>query len=275
MSQRFHYGPWLAAAFLAISGLLAWKYYPRAPTGPATTAAATGHSDPARLDPAPTAPPRQYPIADVPVLPDTVDTPLPPLDQSDAEALSALSAAAAGADLSGVLRAEFLLPRLVATIDALPRGSITQNVYAARPVAGDLAVAEREGRTWLDRGNDARYSAAVALFESVDSRRLASGYVRFYPLLQQAYRDLGVPDREFNDRLVEVIDHLLAAPSPEGPLELVRVPDRPRWAFADPRLEQASIGHKALWRMGPDHAVRVKAKLGQLRELLAAQRPAG
>ena len=57
--------------------------------------------------------------------------------------------------------------------------------------------------------------------------------------------------------------------------ELVPVPDKPRWAFADPRLEAASIGHKAMIRLGPDQAARVKAKLAQLRELLAAQRPAG
>lgn len=273
--QRFHYGPWLAVAVLAVGGLLAWKYYPRAPTGQATATAPAGDPGAPRLDPAPTTLPPQFPIEDVPVLTETVDTPLPPLDQSDAEALAALSAAAAGADLSGVLRAEFLLPRLVATIDALPRRSITQNVYAARPVAGDLAVIEREGQAWLDRGNDVRYAAAVALFESVDSQRLASAYVRFYPLLQQAYRDLGVPDRQFNDRLVEVIDHLLVAPSPEGPLALVRVPDRPRWAFADPALEQASIGHKAMIRLGPAQAARVKGKLRELRGLLAGQRPAG
>jgi hypothetical protein len=115
----------------------------------------------------------------------------------------------------------------------------------------------------------------VALFEAVDSRQLVSAYVRFYPLLQQAYRDLGVADRRFNDRLVEVIDHLLAAPSPDGPLELVRVPDKPRWAFADPRLEAASIGHKAMIRLGPDQAARVKAKLRELRGLLAGQAPAG
>jgi hypothetical protein len=274
MAQRFHYGPWLAAAFLAASGLLAWKYFPRQaePAAPSATAASEGPAP--VLDPAPAAPPEAYPIEDVPVLPEAVDTPLPPLDQSDAEALAALAAAAGGADLGAWLRAEFLLPRLVATIDALPRRTVTQNVYAARPAGGALAVVERDGRTFLDPGNAERYATAVALFEAVDARPLVSAYVRFYPLLQQAYRDLGVPDRQFNDRLVEVIDHLLAAPSPEGPLELVRVPDKPRWAFADPALESASVGHKALVRLGPEQAARVKAKLRELRSLLAGQRPA-
>jgi hypothetical protein len=274
MSQRFHYGPWLAAAFLAASGLVAWKYFPRGESpGPATTAVpATGPAP--VLDPAPTAPANAYPIDAVPVLPDAIDGPLPALDQSDAEAMAALAAAAGGADLNPFLRLEFLLPRLVATIDALPRSTVTRNVYAARPVAGTLGVATRDGGTWLEPGNEARYAAAVALFEAVDSRQLVSAYVRFYPLLQQAYRDLGVPDRQFNDRLVEVIDHLLAAPAPAGPIALVPVPDKPRWAFADPALEGASVGHKAMIRLGPEQAARVKGKLRELRALLAGQRPA-
>ena len=274
MSQRFHYGPWLAAAFLGASGLVAWKYYPReAAPAPATATAPAAAAAPVP-DPAPTAPADAYPIDAVPVLPDAPDTPLPSLDQSDADAMAALSAAAGGAELTGFLRLEFLLPRLVATIDALPRSTVTQNVYAARPVAGTLGVATRDGGTWLDPGNEARYAPAVALFEAVDSRQLVSAYVRFYPLLQQAYRDLGVPDRQFNDRLVEVIDHLLAAPAPAGPLALVPVPDKPRWAFADPSLEAASVGHKAMVRLGPQQSARVKAKLRELRALLAGQRPA-
>ena len=52
--------------------------------------------------------------------------------------------------------------------------------------------------------------------ESVDTGRLAALYVRFYPLFQQAYRDLGYPNGYFNDRLVEVIDHLLVTPEIAG-----------------------------------------------------------
>jgi len=143
------------------------------------------------------------------------------------------------------------------------------------PAAMDDFAFESGGQRYLDRANFARYDTAVAVFEGLDSRRLVSTYVRFHPLLDQAYREVGVPGKTFNDRLVEVIEHLLAAPEPGANLALVPVEGRPRWAFADPRLEQGSIGHKALWRMGPDHAVRVKAKLAELRELLAAQPPRG
>ena len=48
--------------------------------------------------------------------------------------------------------------------------------------------------------------------QAVDTGRLIAVYVRYYPLFQQAFRDLGYPNGHFNDRVVEVIDDLLAAP---------------------------------------------------------------
>lgn len=271
-TERFNYGPWLAAAALGVAGLLAWHFYPRAPAPvavvppPTAAPAASAVAAPAAQEPA-------FPISQVPVLPDAVREALPLLDQSDEAALALVAGWLGGADPLAFLQAQFLLPRLVATVDNLPRTTLTPQVYVAQPVAGELARSQADGRDWLDAGNFARYDVHVALFEALDARAVVSAYVHWYPLLQQAYRDLGVPDRQFNDRLVEVIDHLLAAPELAGPIALVPVPQRPRWAYADARLEQASVGHKALWRMGPDHAARVKAKLREFRALLAGQRP--
>ena len=271
MSTRFKAGPWLAVAFLVACGVLAWKFYPR--EEPATPPPATALAPVAQ---APVEPAVLHPIEDVPVLPEEEPAePLPALADSDAVAWAALAGLLDGGDLAAWLVPEYLVQRLVTTIDNLPRRDITRQAYAAKPIAGEFAVVESGEGSYLERANFARYDTAVATFEGLDSRRLVSTYVRFYPLLDQAYREVGVPGKTFNDRLVEVIDHLLAAPEPGANLALVPVEGRPRWAFADPRLEQGSIGHKALWRMGPDHAVRVKAKLAQLRELLAAQPPRG
>lgn len=274
MKQRFHYGPWVVAGLLAVGGGLVWHYYPRtAPPAPAPVAAPAATAPVAPPVVAQPAPPA-FPIDQVPVLPAQDLPPLPALDASDADAFAALQAVLGDTDAGQFLVREFLVPRLVATIDNLPRKTLTRPIYAAVPVPGDLAVAEADGRLWLDDANDARYDLAVRSFEALDARQLVSAYVRFYPLLQQAYRDLGEPDRQFNDRLVEVIDHLLAAPERSGPLEVQRIPGRPRLAFADPARESASVGHKALWRLSPDQAARVKARLRELRGLLAGQRPA-
>lgn len=269
MSRRFHYGPWLAIAAVVAAGALLWKFYPR--QAPADVVV----PEPEPVAMVEQAPPVQHPIDEVPVLPEEAPAePLPALADSDGAALAVL-AELLGEDVTAFLRGEFLIQRLVATIDNLPRSRMAPPAYAGKPLAGGLVVGTSDGRHWLDEANFARYEVPVRLLEAVDARALVSAYVRFYPLFQQAYRELGVHDRQFNDRLVEVVDHLLAAPEPAGPIELLPAEGKPRWAFADPRMEASSIGHKLMWRIGPDHAARVKARLRELRALLAGQAPAG
>lgn len=73
-----------------------------------------------------------------------------------------------------------------------------------------------------------------------------------YPLFQQAYQDLGNPDGHFNDRLIEVIDHLLATPVADGPSCWAR--PKVMYEFADPRLQALSVGQKALLRLEAPHS---------------------
>jgi hypothetical protein len=101
------------------------------------------------------------------------------------------------------------------------------------------------------------------MLERVDAKQLAGIYLRYYPWFQQAYEELGYPKGYFNDRLVAVIDHLLAAPEPSGPILLTQ--PKVLYQYLDPQLEALSAGQKTLVRMGPDNARRVKARLRELR----------
>jgi hypothetical protein len=93
-------------------------------------------------------------------------------------------------------------------------------------------------------------------------------YRRFYPLFQKQYENLGYPEKYFNDRVVEVIDHLLEAPDLQPPV-LLRQP-RVLYEFADPKLESLSAGQKILLRMGLKNARKIKAKLREIREALVS-----
>ena len=106
----------------------------------------------------------------------------------------------------------------------------------------------------------------MRLAEAVKTKQLVAVYVRFYPLFQQAFKDLGYPSGYFNDRLIEVIDDLLAAPDLQGPVKLVR--PKVMYQFADPDLEARSAGQKILIRMGSENAARIKAKLKEIRREL-------
>jgi hypothetical protein len=102
--------------------------------------------------------------------------------------------------------------------------------------------------------------------QNTDTTQLTTFYFRYYPLFQQAYEDLGYPNAYFNDRVVEVIDHLLATPDVKGPITLVQ--PKVFYEFADQKLENRSAGQKLMIRIGPQNAAALKKKLRDIRTLI-------
>ena len=266
MSQGNRGGAFVVGAVLLAGAVGAWWWLTQRPdmtSAPVQPPPAIESTPPVEPVPAPPSHPIEDAIVDPPV---AEAAPLPPLHESDALALEALLALLGAGEVPSWLVPEFVVQRAVATIDNLPRSKIASNVSVVRPAPGTLAI-EGEGtvRT-LSAANQQRYAPYVAAFEAADTDALVANYVRLYPLFQQAWRELGNADTYFNDRLVEVLDHLIAAPRVEPPIELVR--PKVFWEFADPNLEAMSAGHKLMVRLGPAQADRVKAKLVALRERL-------
>jgi hypothetical protein len=113
--------------------------------------------------------------------------------------------------------------RLAATIDNLGRSHASVTLWPVNPVGDRFIVEERDGVTFIGADNGLRYTPYVLLLETVDLRQAVGIYVRIYPSLQRAYEELGYPGRYLNDRLVEVIDLLLATPENDAPVQ-VRLP---------------------------------------------------
>jgi hypothetical protein len=206
-------------------------------------------------------------------LPADQQAPLPPLEASDPVVVETAEKMLAGSPWRDLLQVDNAVRRWVITIDALPRERIVQRTSAARPVAGEFAVEGEPEAFSLSSANFARYEAFVALAESVDPATLVGAYRRLYPLFQQVYTELIRPDGYFNDRLVEVLDHLLA--TPEFPQDVQLSRPSVMYRYADPELEAMSVGRKALLRMGPDNARRVKAVLERVRSELVATSSSG
>ena len=212
----------------------------------------------------------QHPLP--PAAPDAASsTPLPALADSDLPIEEALSAVAGAAAVKDYLLPANIIRHLVVTIDNLPRQKVAVDKRPTGPVAGSFAADGDELHATLDPQNFARYQPMVAVVSRLDMAKLASVYVRFYPLFQRSYQDLGYPNGYFNDRLVQVIDSLLATPQPAGPIDLVR--PNVMFLFADPALESRPAGQKLLIRMGPENAAAIKAKLTELRAAIAAVPP--
>lgn len=217
-----------------------------------------------------------YPVPEVPVaqdVPDKAEEQVEPLyvwptapeelDASDPYMLDLLKRFFPASRLEDYFILNNLIKRIVVTVDNLPRRELPARLVPLRPVSGIFEVEGSDNNLVISEKNARRYLPLVNLFSGIETRRLVSVYVHLYPLFQQAYRDLGYPKGHFNDRLVYVIDHLLAAPQVSGP---VRVQEHVvRYRFADPGLEALSSGEKIMIRIGPDNARKVRDKLREIR----------
>ena len=213
----------------------------------------------------------QEPVIEHPVQPAPEAPPLPALDESDAFAAEQLAALVGADTVASWFLTDDLVRRITATIDNLPREKVAMRQRPLKPMDTPFAPSGEEGAWTLGPDNYARYAPWVRVVEGLGPDAIAAFYVRLYPLFQQAYVELGHLDGYFNDRVVAVIDHLLAAPVPEGPVALVR--PTVMYQFADPALESLSAGQKFLIRMGPDNSARVKGQLRALRERIASRPP--
>jgi hypothetical protein len=198
---------------------------------------------------------------------------LPALNQSDVAVKDSITGFLGAKPVEQFLVQENIVRHIVVTIDNLPRKKVAVDLRPVKPTPGETAISNQGDSTTLGAANYARYQPFIHLVETTDPKTLASVYFRLYPLFQQAYEDLGYPGRFFNDRLVEVIDHLLAAPEPQGPIDLVQ--PKVFYQFADPKLEDLSAGQKLLIRMGPANERSLKAKLRDFRSELVQGGPNG
>jgi hypothetical protein len=251
----------LVALLAAMAAAVCWWRESHPPQLPAASSIATPAA-PAQVAKAP-----RYVIDASPDAP----APLPRLNESDPTLVEALSGLLGSQAFARLFVPGELVRHIVATLDNLPRETYAARLNPVRPVGGLMRTTRSDSTLSIAPDNAARYAPYVSAVQGVDSAKLVALYVRLYPLFQQAYVELGFPDGYFNDRLIEVIDHLLASPEVHGPLGLT-VP-HVLYEYADPELEARSAGRKLLMRMGSENAAKVKAKLRDIRrEVVAASK---
>ena len=258
---RFPWIPVVGLVVVAAAAFVVWRMQSPPRVAPVPDAALP--APPAAMSEAP--PAIRYPIdaarADAP--PAAADAPA-----GDSALLASFLALPGAAGLDRLIAADDVVHRFVTTVDNLPRVSVASKVMVVRPADGAFAIDTDDGRATIGRSNAARYAAYVRALQSLDTAPLVALYVRNYAAFQQAYRDLGYPNGYFNDRLVDVIDHLLAAPEPVDPPTLLQ--PKVLYEFANPDFEARSAGQKAMMRLGPEGERAAKAKLRDLRRALTA-----
>lgn len=250
----------LAAAVLA--AVLAWRFWPAPAPEPQAPPVAQAPAPPAS---AASAPEPEKQVLEVPVA-------AAPLAAEDIP--NELTELVGRKAVASFLQLDDFPRRLVATVDNLGRAHAPPVVWPVNPTADKFLVQQSDGVTVINADNAARYTPFVLLVETVEVGRAVDLYVRMYPLLQRSYEQLGFPNRKFNDRLVEVIDQLLATPEVTYPVKValteVKGPipsERPwvRYQYTDPALESLAAGQKILVRSGAVNQRRLKGKLAEFR----------
>lgn len=253
---------------VAAVGLYAWQQRPAPPPvvvqAPPAPPAAPG------IAPQPNvAPPVRHPIEAV--APRAEPATLPSLADSDATMREAISGLITAKAFEALVQSDGFVRRFVATVDNMPRTELAADMRPVKPAPGAFSTVGPDGSRQIGIDNANRYAAYVSVLAALDARAAAAVYAKNYPLFQQAYQELGYPGGYFNDRLVDAIDNALATPDVGGAVALTQ--PKVLYEYADPALQSLSAGQKALLRMGPDNAAKVKAKLRELRRIIAAQRP--
>jgi len=246
---------------------IAWWFYDQ-PEPPATT----------RVPPPTTVAPPAKPVIEHPVAPLAeeleaaapvldLEKPLPKLQESDIPMAEILARLFADQKLDRFFILEHFIERFVVMVDNLPRSQLPKTHRPIRQTPGTfLARGERDQLT-IDPANYQRYTPLVNMLAALDTKQTVAVYKRLYPLFQEAYENLGYPDAYFNDRLIEIIDHLLTAPQVVDPVYLIQ--PKALYLFADPDMEELSAGRKILIRCGPENAIRIKSILRDYRKELA------
>lgn len=199
--------------------------------------------------------------------------PLPGLNESDSSVLAALQQLR-GEGLLQLLVPQEVIRKFVLAVNNIAEGKVINEyrpVVSPPPpfiaetfsvvVEGTAADQER-----VSPKNFQRYEPYVTTLALIDSDAAVAVYRRFYPLLQEAFNELGLKKPNFHSVLIAAIDNILAAPDAQGDLLLVR--PKVFYQYADPALEQLPQTHKLMLRMGPENARSVKASLRQLRARL-------
>ena len=194
---------------------------------------------------------------------------LPPVDKSDGPIQEALMGAFKADGLPGFINMQDYVRRLVITVDNLPRELVPSQMNMVQRIPGLLEVEGSSDVITLSERNFSRYNAFVSFASSLDPRLMVGLYLRFYPLLDQTYKEIGHPSGRFHDRMIVAIDDLLAAPAPSGPIELVQ--PKILYRFVDPELQKLSAGQKIMVRVGPENARELKQVLRRLRRELLGQ----
>jgi len=192
--------------------------------------------------------------------------PLPPLAESDALVRDLVSALTSHSAVAAWLIPDQLVRLFVLAVENLADGNNpSARLTPLRPTQRFQTTGDASQPS-IDPASYARYNTHAEIVASIDPVGAASLYRRLYPLITEAYAELGHPDGGFDDTLRRALENLLRTPVLER--EVTLVPRAAFFEYADPELEALLPVQKQFLGMGPRNVRAVQASVRDIaREL--------
>jgi hypothetical protein len=213
-------------------------------------------------------PPQEQPIVEEKLQPE--EEKIEPLDvvldESD-DAVRKLAGELSGHPrLAMWLLSEDLIRKFVGAVDNIANGqSPAPQIDFFKP-DGDFKVQEEVGEYYIDPESYKRYDQVAEVFASLDPEGTVKLYRQLTPAIQEAYRDLGYPEANFDDTLKKAVMELLKVPVVGERIKLEK--KVVTYTLVDPDLESLSSAQKHLLRMGSNNVRAIQRQLRAMAMIL-------
>lgn len=187
------------------------------------------------------------------------------LNESDPVIRDLIKGLTSNPQLANWATADDLALKFVAGVDNIASGQSPRAQVDFFTLTEGFHVVERNGRTYIDPASYDRYNAVAEIFDSLDTENTVRLYKQLKPVIQEAYKDLGYPDADFQDTLIRAFVELLKVPIAKDILLEKKIIS---YAMVDPELESLSQSQKHLLRMGPENILRIQSKLREMAQAL-------
>ncbi len=205
--------------------------------------------------------PAQVP-AEEPVIDEAPELIQVELDESDDTIRNMAEELSSHPEAASWLMSKDLIRKFVGAVDNIANGLSPRSQIDFFALEENFKIIEKDGLYYVDHEGYDRYNLVGDVFNSLDSEGWVQLYEQSTLLIQEAYKDLGYPEEDFDKTLTVAIVELLKVPVVEGDILLeAKVVS---YTMADPELENLSEAQKHLIRMGPENVRKIQAKLRKI-----------
>jgi hypothetical protein len=195
--------------------------------------------------------------------PAAIEPALPALEESDALIQQKLSELTWRKELLKLVVNEDMVRRFVVFVDNFAQGNVA---YKRSPLvlpSESFTAIEEENQSeeiyqW-DKNEERRFALYIDLLRSFDTDQLIDWYQELKPLIDQAYAELGYPDKDFTETLLAAISRVLDREIPKEMPALIR--PSVMYKYKDPTLETLPAADKLLLRLGKENLLVLKSVL--------------